>query len=472
MPDSHDTEYFDSLIRRIREEAKEIERQNPAIAATTKVTPGRTVSARPESPVALLSADAPHIDDFFMLDDSQFFEHAYRAILRREPDEPGIENYTRLLEQGHTRLHVLMWLRRSEEGRRHRATIGGMCVASLLFIIDRVANRLRFGRFGRAPLRLYERHLFRRNRYFMNINQMLTAQQENILHLEDNLGNWRPAVAGFKDQLQDVNKSLHMVREDALYFRQSLQLASSQQPPAASRSPETTTATTSNIALDAYYVAFEDANRGSRDEILAKLAVYDELFDSLQQTIQGPLLDIGCGRGELLGALKQRGIPAEGVDANPVMVEQCRQAGHVAHHGDALAHLSSLPSDSLAAITGFHIVEHLPFDTLFGIFQQCYRALKPGGFILFETPNPENVLVGSHTFYHDFTHRNPVTPTSLQFLARYQNFDHIRVIRSNPYPAEAKVPGNDPLTARVNGHFCGPQDYALLAYKPVRKDAA
>ena len=467
MPDPQDAEYFDSLIQRIRDEAREIERQNPAIAASTKVIQSHAVSSKQGSPVDLMSSDAPHIDDFFMLDDGQFFEHAYQSILRRKPDEHGISHYTLLMAQGYTRLHVLMWLRRSEEGRKHGIQIDAMRLASWLFIFDRVTNRLGFGVVGRVLMRRYQRHFFWRNRHFLNINRMLTVQQESITHLEDNIDNWRPPVAGIKEQLQDLTKSLHMVREDALYFRQSLQLAETQQEP-----PRTAVATTPDIALDAYYVSFEDANRGSRDEILAKLAVYDDLFDGLKNRDNGPLLDIGCGRGELLGALRNRGIPAEGVDANPVMVEQCRQTGLTAHHGDARAYLRSLPDQSLAAITGFHIIEHLPFDVLFGIFQECYRTLKPGGFILFETPNPENVLVGSHTFYHDFTHRNPVTPTAIQFLARYQNFGDIRIIRSNPYPHEAKVPGDDPLTARVNGHFCGPQDFALLAYKPVPKDAA
>ena len=470
MTDPQDADYFDTLIQRIREEAREIERQNPAIAAQTKVTQARPASARSNSLIALLSSDAPHLDDFFMLDEGQFFEHAYQSIMRRKPDDPGIEHYTQLMAQGHTRLHVLMWLKRSEEGRKHNTFIGGMCFASWLFILDRIANRLGFGKIGRALMRRYEKCRFQRNRYFLNINQMLTAQQGSLTHLEDQIDNWRAPVTGLKEQLDDLTKSLHMVREDTLYFRQSLQLAGTQTLQQAQSG--TSISAAPDIALDAYYVSFEDANRGTREEILAKLAVYDDLFESLKKPNKGTLLDIGCGRGELLGALRNRGIPAEGVDANPVMIEQCRQAGHTAHHGDALAYLRSLPKQSLAAITGFHIIEHLPFDVLFGIFQECHRTLKPGGFILFETPNPENVLVGSHTFYHDFTHRNPVTPTAIQFLARYQNFGDIRIIRSNPYPHEAKVRGDDPLTARVNGHFCGPQDFALLAYKPVLKDVA
>jgi O-antigen chain-terminating methyltransferase len=86
--------------------------------------------------------------------------------------------------------------------------------------------------------------------------------------------------------------------------------------------------------------------------------------------------------------------------------------------------------------------------------------------IIFETPNPENLLVATHTFYHDPTHKNPITPTGIEFLARYTGFSSTEIMRLHPYPQEAKIKGMDPLTERVNGHFCGPQDFAIVGRKP------
>jgi len=97
---------------------------------------------------------------------------------------------------------------------------------------------------------------------------------------------------------------------------------------------------------------------------------------------------------------------------------------------------------------------------------QAYRALVPGASILLETPNPENILVGSHTFYHDPTHRNPLTPNSVAFFLRYCGFADPEIRRLHPYPEAARVQGDDDLTARVNGHLCGPQDFAVIARKP------
>jgi O-antigen chain-terminating methyltransferase len=60
-----------------------------------------------------------------------------------------------------------------------------------------------------------------------------------------------------------------------------------------------------------------------------------------------------------------------------------------------------------------------------------------------------------------------MTPTATRFLVRYFGFEEPEIRRLHPYPEEARVPGNDPLTERVNGHLCGPQDFAIIARKPV-----
>ena len=76
-------------------------------------------------------------------------------------------------------------------------------------------------------------------------------------------------------------------------------------------------------------------------------------------------------------------------------------------------------------------------------------------------------MVGSHTFYHDPTHRNPITPTLIEFLLRHLGFIDTDIERLHPYPDEARVQGMDPLTDRINGAFCGPQDFAISAVKPA-----
>ena len=223
-------------------------------------------------------------------------------------------------------------------------------------------------------------------------------------------------------------------------------------------------------ALDGFYVAFEDAFRGDRAQIRDSLVHYlADIKRAGTVTASRPLLDIGCGRGEWLELLREHRIAARGLDLNRVAVEQCRELGLDVAQGDALALLRAQAEGTLGAVSLFHLVEHLPLGTLFELMQHIYRVLVPGGVVLLETPNPENLLVGSHTFYHDPTHRNPLTPTSSAFFLRYCGFSDPEIRRLHPYPETARVPGNDALTERVNGHLCGPQDFALIAQRPVTR---
>ncbi len=226
-----------------------------------------------------------------------------------------------------------------------------------------------------------------------------------------------------------------------------------------------------NDKLDAYYVVFEDACRGSREQIRSSLSNYLPYIRQARDTLELPdsevrLMDLGCGRGEWLGLLNEQGWQAEGVDINKVMVQDCVNKGLSVVQQDVISYLKQQSSDSILAVTAFHIIEHIPFASLLSLFEESIRVLKPGGLIIFETPNVENILVGSHTFYHDPTHRNPVTPTSVQFLAHYIGFCQVEIVRLHPYPEEARLPGHDPVTERLNGHLCGPQDYAIIAHKP------
>jgi 2-polyprenyl-3-methyl-5-hydroxy-6-metoxy-1,4-benzoquinol methylase len=218
--------------------------------------------------------------------------------------------------------------------------------------------------------------------------------------------------------------------------------------------------------LDAFYLAFENECRGDEAEIREQLSVYlPRLNGAGVVTTQTPLLDIGSGRGEWLSLLRDNAVPASGVDISKVLVDHCLAQQLEVTLQDGIEYLRQRDADSLGAITSFHVIEHLPFDQLFTLVEECQRVLCPGGVLIFETPNPENVLVGSHTFYHDPTHRNPITPTMIEFLLRHLGFIDISLQRLHPYPAEALVNGMDPLTERVNGAFCSAQDFAVVGTK-------
>jgi SAM-dependent methyltransferase len=378
-------------------------------------------------------ADNGALERIFTVDDGEFVDAAYRLLLHREPDPSGRAHYEQQLALGASRLGLATKLRLSKEGRRINAQLPGTRVGLLLSALLSVLRRIGLNALASRLARYVDRRYV--HRY---LGRTLIAWRERF---ERTVG----AVLRHERRLYEIS---HVLLADQ--HGQKSKLAVPQE------------------TLDAYYVAFEEANRGTREAISAKLAVYENWLTTVPanagETYQ--IVDLGCGRGEWMEYVTQRGLRAIGIDANRQMVDACLERGFDARCVDALTFLRSLPTGSVAAVTGFHIIEHLPFDYLFALVQESYRVVVEGGSVLVETPNPENVLVGSHTFYHDFTHRNPVTPSAISFLLKYHGFDAIDIIRSSPYPEEAKVPGDDPLTARVNGHLCGPQDFAAVGRKP------
>ncbi|MGB9181589.1 MAG: methyltransferase domain-containing protein [Pyrinomonadaceae bacterium] len=218
-------------------------------------------------------------------------------------------------------------------------------------------------------------------------------------------------------------------------------------------------------ALDAFYVSFEDQFRGTRLEIKERLRIYLPILrDGGIGTAEMSVLDVGSGRGEWLELLKDEGLRARGVDLNRVLAETCRARGLNVVERDVLEYLRELPDESVGAVTGFHIIEHLPVDVLIKMLDETMRVVKRGGLVLFETPNPQNVLVGSCNFYFDPTHRNPLPSPIMQFLVESRGFARARIINLNPSDAEP-VTGDSDLVKRFNQYFYGPMDYAVIGWK-------
>ncbi len=216
-------------------------------------------------------------------------------------------------------------------------------------------------------------------------------------------------------------------------------------------------------AHDELYLAFENRFRGAPEEIAERCRRYLPLIAATPGVASGgTVLDIGCGRGEWLTLLKEAGHSCRGVDLNRAMVQTAAERGHDVVAGDAIAYLRSLPADSLGAITAFHLVEHLPFPVLMNLLEEANRTLKPGGAILFETPNPECLVVGACNFYYDPTHRNPLPPGLLRFLAEERAFLDARIIRREE-DLDLSRPESGFAPAEVNDWFAVPMDYALYA---------
>lgn len=219
---------------------------------------------------------------------------------------------------------------------------------------------------------------------------------------------------------------------------------------------------------DLLYAGFEDVFRGTREDIKQRLTRHLELLKEHKTSPQSNLiLDLGCGRGEWLDLLREHGFGACGVDTNEGMVAFCRSLGLQVVQQDALSYLASMQDASLGVVTAFHLVEHLPFDLVMSLIDQSLRALKPGGLLILETPNPQNLQVSTHTFYLDPTHRHPLPSAMLRFFVEARGFCDVRILELHPYPESLRIPDDGTILAdRFNQYFYGPQDYAVIGRRP------
>ena len=215
--------------------------------------------------------------------------------------------------------------------------------------------------------------------------------------------------------------------------------------------------------FDAMYVAFEDKFRGTRKDIQQRQEVYLPTIEAaLKVTGQASVLDMGCGRGEWLELLQTQNINAEGVDLNCIMIKECDERGLKATEADILDYLRRLKNASVSAVTGFHIIEHLPFKILIALFDECLRVLKPGGVIIFETPNPENLLVGACNFYTDPSHHNPLVPETMRFTIEQRGFEKTEIKRLHKYSDFYETTSDDEF---IKTHFYNEMDYAIIGHK-------
>ncbi|HYV10870.1 MAG TPA: methyltransferase domain-containing protein [Pyrinomonadaceae bacterium] len=215
--------------------------------------------------------------------------------------------------------------------------------------------------------------------------------------------------------------------------------------------------------LDSLYFSLEDVLRGTPEQIKEEVKVY---LPVLQKAgINADILDIACGRGEWLQVLREEGFQARGIDTNRILVQQCKELSLNVEEREALEYLGSLSDGSLNAITAFHFAEHLPLETLVRFLDEAGRTLKPGGLIILETPNPENLLVGSCNFYLDPTHKNPIPIPTMKLLVEARGFRCEEVLKLHAV-SSTKIEVKDQLTSHLNHFLYGPMNYAVIARKP------
>lgn len=307
-------------------------------------------------------------------------------------------------------------------------------------------------------LKRYESMVARERRFDARV-QSLTAAHEEV----------RAAVGAVQQISQALKRELdrRQTAGTAEPGRRGQQPALSGTPAAESVASVPTLAS----SFDAYkYVGFEDQFRGGQDDIRNRLTEYLPYFEGASD-----VLDLGCGRGEFLDLLRERGISARGLDVNREMVEICRSRGLQVDEGDALGFLNALPDSSLGGLLSTQVVEHLEPDYLVQVLDTAYHKLRPGSRIILETINPTCWFAFFESYLRDLTHVRPVHPDTLSYFLTASGFQKVSIRYRAPYPEHEKLqplPGEGPLqdifngnVERLNGLLFTYLDYAAIGEK-------
>lgn len=471
--------------------------------------------------------------DFLGFNDADFVDVAYSKILRRPADDAGSQDYLRALRSGTvSKVEVLGLLRFSEEGRskgvhvdglllpyklhrwRRKRIVGwfigmGMAIARLprlawhLQRLEAAAAREshELGRLVNCRLAEIQTLRSRTNvavdRLRSELSRLADEQQAHhdgqgaiLAALQTRLGEQgaslttflarldgqEASVASFQARVEEQGASFADLRDRVLEEQRRLRsmmerltvvldvAARQVQGKVAGQEPD----------AERQYAAFEDAFRGERSQIKRRVAHYLRtlIAAGIEPNGDGVILDLGSGRGEWLEVLSESGYRGRGVDLDRGMLAASRDRGHEVVEADAVDFLRVQDDNTYAAITAFHVVEHIPHLTLIQLLDQAKRVLRPGGVLILETPNPENVLVGACTFYLDPTHRNPIPPQLLQWVVQNHGFEGAAIERLTEHrgsPALLPVSSDTPGAAQLNqmvAWFTAPPDYAVIARKP------
>lgn len=236
-------------------------------------------------------------------------------------------------------------------------------------------------------------------------------------------------VRAIEGEIDDLRMTAASAHRAALAAQR--QLADRERASGSAGPPPVRQDTPSGAPGAASYVGFEDLYRGSTDAVRSRQAA-----DADRLAGASDVLDVGCGRGEFLELLRERGVSARGIDLNPEMVDACRARGLDASHADALGYLERLPEGSLGGLVAAQVVEHLDPGYLVRFLAAAHARLRPGAPILLETINVACWVAFFESYVRDITHVRPLHPDTLKYLVVAAGFEDVDVhFRSPVEPA-------------------------------------
>jgi O-antigen chain-terminating methyltransferase len=214
------------------------------------------------------------------------------------------------------------------------------------------------------------------------------------------------------------------------------------------------------------YSVFEDCFRGSQSDITKAQERYATLFS----TGPGTIVDIGCGRGEMLEVLLRAGHEVIGVDNDATMIQTCRARNLSVIQEDGIHWLERAADNSLKGIFCAQVVEHLLTSELERFVRLAQSKLQVNGVLVMETINPRSLFALANHFFADTSHVRPVHPETLRFICGQVGFGRVELEERSRHPMVelAEELPDDQVGSAVRALLAcvfGYQDYVIVATK-------
>ena len=476
----------EEIMERIR---KKLEERQKFVLRESESFGGKP---RPENLINDLDKKEYKISDFLKYHDKEFIHFAYKAILKREPDPSGYDNYLSKLRSGKLdKIDIIVSICKSPEGRSKGVKVKNINYYYLRCGIKRIPILSYFISWINTLLKLPKRikNLEIENKYFYGkINDYIEEIDNKIHTINLNLEKiqyrfnelWQLSSSNINyhelsNRLEEISNELNSNINNYHELSNRLEEISNglEEIKSTKEIPEILETTDEsylakavessfipyhdlkgNRNKDTFYYFFENIFRGQRRDIKNRQKNYLKYILSIISESDGELfLDAGCGRGEFLELLKENNIPHIGIDINELEINFLKERGFNVAKADILEYLSNTPHKFIG-ISSFQVIEHLEFDYIKKFIELAYNKIGHNGVIILESVNPHCPYALSH-FYLDTSHIRPYSPETIKFLLEWYGFKDVKIIFSAP--VEEKI--------RYKDLFMNYQDYAVIGKK-------
>ena len=459
--------------------------------------------------VVILGLKVKKVDANLLLrfDGEEFIEKSFLWLLGRKPDTNGKKAYMDALANGAYKEQILYGISKSAECQKRNTQVVGLKKKYLKASFR--SKLVRIPVIGKALKKLYGRRKATKSelialkktvdvqnnridtlvKQLANTDRLFELQKNQVVEAEKIIGQISQNIQNNNVLIEKHDKALDSYTLEDKILLQNLAMemsklsvrvnslgtgtSSNQERTDGGAANVVSTSVSSTGTDDSTYNAidyfdFENHFRGSREHIKEVQKIYLKYFEGRKN-----VLDLGCGRGEFTEMLLENNVGVTGVDIYEPYVEFMKMQKLPAVCDGAAEYLRKM--DKVDGIFLGQVVEHIPVQSIIEICNLAYEKLEEGAYLIMETPNPMSLAIFTECFYMDPSHKRPVHPKTLQYLAQKAGFESVEILFTDSSRLPYKIPKLDSQAGnvtefneameRVENLLYGSQDYAIIARK-------